>query len=163
MYISYFDEAGDDGYPEYSSPLFVLTSLYMHHLDWKSNYEKIQIFRKDLKKNYDFPVKFEFHTTNFLTDKDPYHGMYDEKQRKEILLQFLNLIASLKLKFINVAIDKINIKSDDYKVLETALTYNIQRIENDMNSDELMQEKFMIITDEGRLSKMRDTAEKFKK
>ena len=28
MYIAYFDETGDDGFPTYSSELFVLTSIY---------------------------------------------------------------------------------------------------------------------------------------
>ncbi len=39
MFISYFDETGDDDYPKYSSELFVLTSIYMYFLDWKSNYQ----------------------------------------------------------------------------------------------------------------------------
>lgn len=163
MFISYFDESGDDGYPKYSSPLFVLTSLYMHYLEWKNNYEYISRFRKKLKEDFDFPVKFEFHTLNFLADKDPYHGMYTPAQRKEILTLFLNLIASLNIKFINVAIDKTKIKRGDYNVLENALTYNIQRIENDMTSSELSPGKFMIITDEGRLSKMRYQARKIQR
>lgn len=31
MYIAYYDESGDDGFPAYSSPLFVLTALYPEH------------------------------------------------------------------------------------------------------------------------------------
>ena len=41
MFIAYYDESGDDGYPNYSSPLFVLTSLYLHYLNWKDTFHKI--------------------------------------------------------------------------------------------------------------------------
>ena len=55
---------------------------------------------------------------------------------------------------INVMIDKRKIKRFDYKVLENALTYNIQRIENDRNG----KWNYIIITDKGRISPMRKTA-----
>lgn len=74
MYIAYFDESGDDGYPDYSSPLFVLSSVYMHHSKWKENHDKVLEFKRKLKEYYDFPVKTEFHTKQFIQDKDPYHG-----------------------------------------------------------------------------------------
>lgn len=74
MYIAYFDESGDDGYPDYSSPLFVLSCVYMHHSKWKENHDKVLEFKRKLKEDYDFPVKTEFHTKQFIQDKDPYHG-----------------------------------------------------------------------------------------
>ncbi|MFQ5632874.1 MAG: DUF3800 domain-containing protein [bacterium] len=61
MYIAYYDESGDDGYPAYSSPLFVLTSVYLHHLNWKDIYADIYAFRKFLKEQYGVPVKYELH------------------------------------------------------------------------------------------------------
>ena len=51
-------------------------------------------------------------------------------------------------------IDKRKIKRSDYKVLENALTYNIQRIEND-SAGKL---NYIIITDKGRISPMRKNA-----
>ena len=42
--------------------------------------------------------------------------------------------SKLDISIVNVMIDKRKIKRYDYKVLENALTYNIQRIENDSNS-----------------------------
>lgn len=45
MFISYFDESGDDGYPVYSSELFVLSCLYMHETHWKENLQIVQAFR----------------------------------------------------------------------------------------------------------------------
>lgn len=57
MYICYFDESGDDGYPNYSSQLFVLSCLYMHQNSWKNNYEEIHEYRKKLKDQFGLPVK----------------------------------------------------------------------------------------------------------
>lgn len=65
MYISYFDESGDDGYPLTSSELFVLTSVYIHEMFWKTNHEKIKSGRRELKECYGLPVKMEFHTKQF--------------------------------------------------------------------------------------------------
>ena len=72
MYIAYYDETGDDGYPKYSSPIFILTAVYTHYLDWKQAYEHIQNFRRQLKKDFNFPVKTELHTKYFLLNKNPY-------------------------------------------------------------------------------------------
>jgi len=163
MYISYFDEAGDDGYPKYSSDLFVLTSIYMHHNDWKTNYEKVENFRKQLKIDYNFPVKYEFHTKDFLTDKNPYRELnltYDQK--REIIFNYFNLISIMDLNIINVVINKHNIKTEIYDVLENAMKYNIQRIENDVKSKSI-DNKFIIITDEGRIKKMTSITRKIQK
>lgn len=160
MYISYFDEAGDDGFPETSSPIFVLSSLYMDHNEWKNNFEQIRQFKRKLKDDYGMPVKEEFHTTKFLTDKNPYHGQYENKIRKEILYLYFNLISSLSLKIINVVIDKSRFTSPGYPILEKALTYNVQRIENDLS---VISKKYLIITDEGRLGKMRKQIRKIQR
>ena len=62
--------------------------------------------------------------------------------------------SKLDISIINVMIDKRKIKRSDYKVLENALTYNIQRIENDSAG----KWNYIIITDKGRISPMRKTA-----
>lgn len=162
MFITYFDESGDDGFPQYSSQLFVLSCVYMHHSKWKDNYDKIVQFRKQLKLDYDFPVKLEFHAKQFIQDKNPYHGKYSHQQRKEILFLIYKLIAILDVKVINVVIDKANIAIPNYDVLNAALTYSIQRIENDMIKSE-SHSKFIIITDEGRVEKMRTVSRKIQK
>jgi hypothetical protein len=162
MFISYFDESGDDGYPKFSSELFVLTSVYMHYSKWKQNFEKVHQFRKQLKLSSGLKVNEEFHTKEFITDKDPYHGRFSPQARRQVLFDFFNLLPSLDIKIINVVIDKTNIKRPAYDVLKNALTYNVQRIENDLTffGD---AGKFMMITDEGRLGKMRDTVRKMQK
>jgi len=157
MFISYYDESGDDGYPTYSSELFVLSCLYMHETHWKENFNSIVNFRKSLKARYGFPVKEEFHSKEFATDKNPYHGKYTPDIRRSILFEHCYFLATLNIKCVSVVIDKKNINRPTYNVLKNALTYSIQRIENDLDKS-FGSERFMIISDEGRVSKMRDTA-----
>ena len=72
MYLAYYDEAGDDGFPRYSSPIFVLTAAYLHYLHWKNRYDSIHNFRHSLKERFGIPVNVEFHCKLFLLDKDPF-------------------------------------------------------------------------------------------
>lgn len=162
MFISYFDESGDDGYPKKSSDLFILTSIYFHHSVWKENYKKLFDIRKQLKLDYELPIKQEFHTNEFITDKFPYHGLYDAVTRKKILIDFFKYCNFLDFKTISVIIDKNNIRRPEYDVLKNALTYNVQRIENDLTYMG-PENKFMIITDEGRVGKMRATTREIQK
>jgi Protein of unknown function (DUF3800) len=55
MFIAYYDEWGDDGFPSTSSPLFVLSALYQHHLNWKENYERAKAFKRQLAHDFPFP------------------------------------------------------------------------------------------------------------
>ena len=152
LFISYFDESGDDGFPKYSSPIFLLTSIYMPHVKWKENYNKITEGRRQLKDKYGFPVKLEFHTKYLLTNKNPYRQYgWSDQQRHDIIFDLFQIIADLDVKIINVAIIKNNIKRVDYNVLDAALTYNVQRIENDLSRLGKPDTNFLIITDEGRM------------
>lgn len=153
MNIAYFDESGDDGYPSTSSQYFILSTIYMHNSDWKDNYIKIYNFRKSLKSNYNLPIKQEFHTKAFIQDKNPYHGLYSVEEKKAMITEFFSMVATLKIKIINVAINKSKIRVQPYDVLENALKYAIQRLENDMKFS-FSKKRFIIITDEGRVAKM---------
>lgn len=157
MHIAYFDETGDDGYPKFSSEIFVLTTIYMSQNHWKSNYDQIHKYRQVLKKNHGFPVKQEFHTKDFITNKNPYHDKFSKEERRRILFEYCELIGEeLDIRIINVAINKLKINRPKYDVLKNALTYAVQRIENDMNFID-KDERFIIITDEGRIAKMQST------
>ena len=135
MRIAYYDEAGDDGVPG-SSPLFVLGAMYMHYLHWQGNFKRIQDFRSHLKQRYGFPIKLEVHSKELLLNKNPYrpYGISDD-DRVAIIGECCDLIASLDVRIVNVAIIKSRIQSADYPVLDKALTYSVQRIENDLNVD----------------------------
>ena len=153
--IVYFDETGDDGNNQKSSDHFILTSFYMPAESWGSNFQRMRDLRKNLKVMYGYKIKEEMHTKQFLTNKNPY-AMYDwsDEVRKDIVIQYARTISEMDGKAINVIIDKRNITSPDYQVLDTALTYSLQRIENDSNK----KWNYIVITDEGRLATMRRTA-----
>lgn len=154
-YIVYFDETGDDGANTLSSKQFVLTSIYLNADCWQENYNKIREFRKNLKKKYGLHIKEEIHTKHLVRDKGMYRSYgWNNDQRKQLLIDITKLISSLDIRVINVIIDKERIKNTDYPVLKNALTYNIQRIENDSAG----KWHYLIITDEGRLAPMRKTA-----
>jgi len=159
-YIAYFDETGDDGIAETSSDTFVLTSLYMATEDWQDNFDTMRSCRRELKDQFGFHMTEEMHTKHFLTDKGLYRPYgWTAEQKQAILIIFTKAIAGLKAKAINVVIDKTKvIHKDTYSVLENALTYNIQRIENDSRQEW----NYLIITDPGRLPPMRKTARKIR-
>ena len=154
-YLAYFDETGDDGVTTASSDHFILTSVYMSAERWQSNFDKMRNLRKELRAKYGFHISEEMHTKHFLTDKNPYRKYsWTKEEKQEIIIAFTKVIASMDLKIINVIIDKTKIKKKDYLVLENALKYNIQRIENDSNGEW----NYLVITDEGRVAPMRKTA-----
>ncbi len=163
MYIAYYDETGDDGYPKYSSPLFVLTAVYVHFGNWKSVYEQICVFRSQLRKDFNFPVKMEMHTKDFLLNKNPYRNLgLSESDRLLIVELYCKLIAELDVRVVNVLINKTKVTIPSYPVLDRALTYSVQRIENDLKKV-VPAKRFMIITDPGREGKMRKTTRKIQK
>lgn len=151
--IAYFDESGDDGLNNYASETFILTSLYMHASNWNENFELLKKFRRHLKEKYGILVKEEFHTAHFFKDKDPYRKYnLTNEQRKEIVILYAKVIATIKGKIVNTIIDKEVVVNSNYPVLSNALTYTIQRIENDSDW------RYLIISDKGRISIMKKTA-----
>ena len=122
---------------------------------WQGNYNTVKAFRSNLKNEYGFHTGQEMHTKHFLTDKNPYRTYrWTKTQKTELLKKYTLMIASLNISAINVIIDKSFITIGDYPVLQNALTYNIQRIENDSQGSW----NFILITDKGRISPMRKTA-----
>jgi len=102
MYIAYYDESGDDGYPKYSSPLFVLSAIYLHYLNWKDVFKNISEFRKQLKKDFNLPIKMEFHTKYFILNKNPYKKLeISDDDRLLIIELFCELISNLEISIIS--------------------------------------------------------------
>lgn len=162
MYLVYFDESGDDGYPKYSSELFVLTSGYFHHQKWHEIFNSIRDFRKHLKQEYNFPLKLEFKVRDFILNKNPYRDLkISDNKRKKIIVIIADFLSNIDIKFINVVINKKKIQTQQYPVLENAVKFNIQRIENDLAIDPL--NKFLIITDEGRVGKIQNITRKIQR
>lgn len=154
-FIAYFDETGDDGVTTASSDSFVLTSLYMSAEKWQSNFDKVRECRKQLRQQFGFHISEELHTRHLLSDKEPYRKYsWSFEQKREIIKAVALCISELDAKSVNVIIDKTRFRDQNYHVLENALKYNIQRIENDCSGNW----NYLIITDQGRLPPMRKTA-----
>jgi len=164
LHIAYYDESGDDGYPAASSPLFVLTTVYLEHSDWQPVYRQLVDFRRTLKDTFGIPVRMEMHTRHFVMGKKPYTGLgLHAHTRANIIDQYCDHIAGLNVKIINVAIVKPRIKSQSYEVLDTALKYSVQRIETDVGNHSDLAARYLIITDEGRVGKMRNTTRRIQR
>lgn len=161
-WLAYFDETGDDGITTASSDTFVLTGMYMSAESWKQNFDTLRGCRTHLKEAFGFHASQEMHTKAFLTDKSPYRNYgWSREEKQEILKRYTLAAASLQMKVVNVIIDKEKIQhTEEYDILEKALTYSIQRIEND--SKQNGQWSYLIITDRGRIAPMRSTARKIR-
>lgn len=158
-YIAYFDETGDDGNNTDSSDTFLLTSIYMPINSWQNNYDTMVDLRNKLSQKYNFFLSEEMHTKHFLNNKDPYRKYnWSKTEKQDILKEYTSSISKLDISIVNVMIDKRKIKKSDYKVLENALTYNIQRIENDSDG----KWNYIIITDKGRILPMKKTARRIR-
>lgn len=164
MRIAYFDEAGDDGLPG-SSPVFTLSALYMHHLLWRQNYERVKAFRQALKVRYGLPATVEIHSKELLLNKNPYrHFGIEDAHRVAIVQDCCDLLATLKLRIVNVSIVKERVVDAEYNILDNALTYAVQRIENHLRKlKESSPPRFMIITDSGRVGKMTSTTRRIQR
>lgn len=164
MHIAYYDESGDDGYPSSSSNLFALSGLYLHYLRWQDVFDDFKDFRRDLKNRHGFHVDQEMHVNHFLKGKQPFDQYgYSLATRIDIVTEFCDAIGSLDVRIVNVVINKPPIQDPGYDVLDTAVKYSIQRIENDLDPQRNPDERFLFITDEGRVGTMRKTARRIRR
>lgn len=162
MHTVYYDESGDDGYPRYSSPLFVLSAVYCPASDWRENFDHLAQFRRQLAKDFNMPFKTEFHTHELLLNKRPYRELgLSDGDRMAIVERHCQLVAQLSLKVLTTAVVKPWISSPDYKVLDTALSYSVNRIEVDLGRQS--ENRFIVITDEGRVGQMRSTTRRMQR
>lgn len=153
--LVYYDETGDDGIVNSPTNLFVLTNFYIPTSEWQHDFDLIRFFRKKMKEEYGLHAAQEMHTKNFIRNKNPYHKQgWSDETRKQILSHFVSIVPNLSGVSISTVIDKRKITTTDYKVLDTALRYSIQRIENDSAGDW----NYIIVTDQGRTVPMRKTA-----
>lgn len=164
MHVAYVDESGDDGFPAYSSPLFVLSTIYLHYLQWKSSFERLHALRRELRRDFGFPVNVELHTKQFLLGKNPYRSLgLTPAVRVEIVERFCDLIGALDCRIVNAVIVKPRITVRDYDVLDWAVKVAIQRLENDLKPATRTESRFLLITDPGRVGKMRTTTRRLQR
>lgn len=162
MHVVYYDESGDDGFPRYSSPLFILSAVYAPAADWRANFDKLATCKRELSRNFDFPFNTELHTHELLLKKRPYHKLgLSEQDRIDIITAFCECAAQLSIKIVTTGVIKPWIKLSQFKVLDKALDYSITRISRDLAVDR--SQRFLVITDEGRLGKMRTTTRRLQR
>lgn len=162
MHIVYYDESGDDGFPAFASPLFVLSAVYCPALDWRENFEILASFKRQIAKDFRLPVKLEIHTKELILNKKPYAGLQIEGgARTEIIRRFCQVAAQLSVRSITTAVVKPWIKKQTFEVLDRALSYSVNRIETDLRSSPA--NRFLLITDDGRVAKMRTTTRRMQK
>ena len=98
----------------------------------------------------------ELHTKHFIANKKPYRkyfGVLPVEKKFILLSEYAEFISSLPLKAINTCINKNKLTSkNQIPVLELAMKFTIQRIENDLQAN---RNNFIIISDRGRLAAMR--------
>lgn len=156
--IVYMDESGDSGKDNNSkdgSPYFILTSIAMNANDWQNNFNQYKNFKRFLKDKYGWHVTEEMHTKDFLYDHNPYRKYgWDSQTRKSLLNDYIACFTNLSFETVNVIIDKSIIKNASYRVLENAVKYNIQRIDNTYRD----KWNYIIISDTGRVKEMRKIA-----
>jgi len=78
-----------------------------------------------------------------------------DADRLRVVDLYCQLAGRLDAKIINVVIVKPRFYKPDINILDTAVTFSVQRIENDLAM--VPANRFMIITDWGRVGKMRKT------
>jgi len=164
MHLLYYDESGDDGYPRYSSPLFALSAIYMHFSQWHSNFERMREFRRRLRVDFGLSIRTELHTKFFILGKNPYRSLgLTEHERLEVMDLVADVVGTLELRIINVVVAKPNLQSSHDSVLDTALKFSVQRVENDLDPRRNPDARFMIITDPGRVGAMRRTTRRIQR
>jgi Protein of unknown function (DUF3800) len=117
--------------------------------------------RRHFRKAYGLPVQTEFHTRPFLVNKNPYRAFgISDADRLQAVDEYCELIAGIDVRILNVCVVKPRIKSATYTVLDWAMKFSIQRLENDMRSTGGADARFLMVTDPGRVGKMRKTTRK---
>jgi len=162
VHLVYYDESGDDGFPTYASPLFVLSAVYCPALDWRENFDFLANSKRQMAKDFNFPTKLEIHTRELLLNKKPYAPLrLTGAERTEIVRRFCQVAAQLSLRSISTAVVKPWVKNTSFPVLDRALSYSVNRIETDLRG--ATANRFLLITDDGRVAKMRSTTRRMQK
>lgn len=164
MYLAYIDESGDDGFPKYSSQVFVLTACYFDESSFNTNSQLYRQFRSELKSKYNLPITIELHLRELIQLKKPYTGLDLSKvDRQAIVEDIFEFLADprLDVTFISVVVDKTKITAPEFSVLNRCLTYLLQTIHIDMEAKEA--HNFLCISDKGRVDVMNKTARTLRK
>ncbi|MEQ5827918.1 DUF3800 domain-containing protein [Sulfitobacter sp. NFXS29] len=66
MYLMYVDESGDPGNNTKQTDYFCLSGIVVHESEWRQFIDAQLAFRRTLKEVYNFPIRAEIHTAEFI-------------------------------------------------------------------------------------------------
>lgn len=165
VHIAYIDESGDDGYPRYSSPLFVLTCLYLHDASWHDLQERSRAFRLWMRAELGFPMTWEMHCKRFLLDKRPFSDLgLSDARRVAALDHYISFLAGLDVRVCNVVVDKTLVETSSFEVCHEALAETVRSVQRCLvadgpgSADGPDPSSFILISDRGRVGKMTRTS-----
>ena len=128
MHLVYYDESGDDGFPAYAAPMFVLSAIYGPAQDWKENFERIARFKRELVRECGLPFDMELHTRELILNKKPYSALrLSGPQRLEIITRYCQMVSRLTIRSITTAVIKTIIRSHTFDVLRRASSRALHR------------------------------------
>lgn len=103
MRLIYIDESKDT-----QNDICAYSALCIHIEDWHDVFDQLVSFRKWLKDQYDLPMSFEMHASNFIAGRSKHlFNRINTKDRIEIYQRFVFLAAQLKNAQVLNAIGKL--------------------------------------------------------
>lgn len=154
MYLMYVDESGDPGLSEGSSAHYILAALVIHHTAWKTGFERLKRFRKQIQQLYGLGLHTEIHATDLIRiKKQETYKAITKKQRINILTSYANCLTEIfpAGSLITIHLDKSsfcsykNINEAAWQKLLIKYHYYLQQ----------RQESGMVIADEGNETTLR--------
>lgn len=132
MYLIYVDESGDVGLTNSPTRFFVLSGLVVHELRWRSTFEAIVAFRRDLRQRYGLKLRDEIHAHAFI-HRPAELARIPKSLRVRILRDVIDFQASMSdVSVLNVVVDKSG-KSAGYNVFDNAWMVFLQRFHNTLS------------------------------
>lgn len=148
MYLMYVDESGDTGLNGSPTRFFALSGIVVHESKWREFLETLISFKKQLRYDYNLPVRGEIHASEFISTRA---FDLDRHVRLAILRNTLDELAKIDyISITNVVVDKFG-KPEDYDVFNNAWGTLFQRFENTLENGnfpgEFQNDHGLVITD----------------
>lgn len=159
MYIAYVDESGDTGLLNSPSKYFILSALVIHELRWKSAFDSVINFRRNLRTRYGFKVREEIHAAQMIRGNGILANIH-KSQRLQILKEVVTFQAGCPdFDIVNIVVDKVG-KPPTYDVFDNAWSTLIQRIHNTIQNRNFKNsvnqtDKGIIVADDTDAAKLR--------
>lgn len=172
MYLMYVDESGDSGMNNSPTRYFALAGIVVHELHWDRCFEEHLRFRRELRQNYGFRVRDEFHAAQLISRPGEYQSIKLHR-RIEMIRRYADMLAGMKdqIDLISIIVDKQG-RRQDFDAFEMAWKALIQRFSNTLQyhnfrgtpRDDSRQDYGVLIcdnTDNKKLTELRRKMQRF--